>query len=473
MGMSQRIHSGWSPGDVALIGAGEVARRARNFWRIALPLLAGLFMLAASFIPWLVDPLGRPMMAWQLPLEFGWQVPTGFWSGLINYGLLCLLGALLAWTLAWRGWRMRGASLVGEGVTTRDCQLVALLCLLPVALFVTQLLYMDMGLVMGLANKDTQLLLIRGKFGYGAPQQFLPLLPFSIDPLALDSRVALLFNQLTGGAFVPFFSALTLIAGQRLFPRSARRRIVRRTLACIVAVALVLLLLLGRTPLALACTFEADHLLMGGEYAQALHWLDRAVWLNPSLDLIPGYHLMRGQAEYFLHPNQSTAESLAYRAAFYRQQGDLLSAYQELVTARQYNPHASWLLDETRRTLTQLAEMTHPLRGPLLNRLDNERRSLTWLNLLVQVDPTNVYAHYAIGRISYDMNDYSTCERQMFKVLALSSSNEVQSSAYTYLGLSRIQQRDAQMARNYLFQAQALDVEFRNNTARQALSGLR
>jgi hypothetical protein len=474
MSMSQRIRSDWLPAVDGRIRAGEVARRVRGFWRIGLPALAGLLMVVAGFIPWLLDPLGRPMMAWQIPLELGWQIPGGIWSGLINYGMLCLGCALAIWMLALRAWKTRGGSLVGAGVTTRDCRMLALLCLFPIALFVTQLLYMDMGSVMRLANGAIQMMLIRSEFGYGSPPQFFPIEPSAFDPLMLDSRVALLFNQLTGGAFVPFFAVLMLLASQQLFPHPLPGRFRRRrTTLFVIAGALIALLLLGRTPVALACTFEADHLLMGGEYTRALGWLDRAVWFNPSLDLVPGYHLMRGQAWYFLHPDQPDAESIAYRAAFYRQQNDLLAAYQELLAARQHDSQASWLLDEMRTTLTQLSDMTHPLRGVPLNRLSKEQAALTWLNALIQVDPTNVYAPYTAGRVYYDINDYYACEQQMFKVLALSQNNEIQSSAYTYLALSRIKQGDVLSARDYLFKAQALDNEYRNNLARQALSGLR
>ena len=61
----------------------------------------------------------------------------------------------------------------------------------------------------------------------------------------------------------------------------------------------------------------------------------------------------------------------------------------------------------------------------------------------------------------------------MLAVLNLSSENNIVSSAYTYLSLSDEAEGKDMQARDYLFEAQAFDPAYRNNTAREEISGLR
>jgi tetratricopeptide (TPR) repeat protein len=188
---------------------------------------------------------------------------------------------------------------------------------------------------------------------------------------------------------------------------------------------------------------------------------------------LSSYHIERGHAWYFLHPGQPTADSQVYLAAFYRQQNDLLSSYQELLAAHQRAPETRWVSDEFAVTLERLAEMPHPLNGVLSLRVKREGSSLSWLYQLSRVDPRNVYAHYMIGRIEYDLQDYNQCEVQMLTVLNMNQENNIASSAYTYLALSHIGQGDSITARDYLSKAQDLDPTYRNNIAREEMSGLR
>ena len=60
----------------------------------------------------------------------------------------------------------------------------------------------------------------------------------------------------------------------------------------------------------------------------------------------------------------------------------------------------------------------------------------------------------------------------MSKVIQLSHDHDIQSSAYTYIALSIAAKGDLVKARTVLFQALALDPNFHNDTAREALSGL-
>jgi tetratricopeptide (TPR) repeat protein len=98
---------------------------------------------------------------------------------------------------------------------------------------------------------------------------------------------------------------------------------------------------------------------------------------------------------------------------------------------------------------------------------------LDWLYLLSQADPRNVYAHYLIGRIAYDLQDYNQCEVQMLTVLNIEQEDGIKSSAYTYLGLSHFGQGDLAAGHQDLLKAESLDPSYRNNTAREELSGLR
>lgn len=454
----------------ALTGAG--ADRSENAWmtyRLFWPALAAGMMLVASLLPWYFDPLGSGISPWQIPVDLGWQVRSGFFS----YGLLCLCCAMVILTIPFSVWR------TGQGqpvkVTASRCILVALCCLLPAALFVTQFLFIDMERVASISSQEVQLLLIRAKFGYGASPQFVPLQPLLLEPMALEGRVALLLNTVDGGFFLPLLSTLVLIGCRNLFPLSRHLQFVSRQRAGLLLAGLALtMLLLGRGPVALACTSYADGLLMHGEYVGALNWLDRARSLNPALEHLPAFHIKRGQAWHFLHPHQPNADSKVYLAATYRQQSDFLASYQELQRAHQYAPDARWVTDEISTTLIRLTEMSKPVKGAMnIQRLDNNRRALTWLQSLAQANPASVYAHYTMGRVYCEFKENETCEQHMQQVLRLTGNREIRSSAYTYLGLSRVQRGDVAEGRRFFFKAQELDIEFRNNIARQALSGLR
>jgi lipoprotein NlpI len=60
----------------------------------------------------------------------------------------------------------------------------------------------------------------------------------------------------------------------------------------------------------------------------------------------------------------------------------------------------------------------------------------------------------------------------MQKVIALSQNKDIQSTAYTYLGLSEAGQGDYSASRTFFMKAVQFDPNYRNNTAREELSGL-
>jgi len=88
------------------------------------------------------------------------------------------------------------------------------------------------------------------------------------------------------------------------------------------------------------------------------------------------------------------------------------------------------------------------------------------------VDPSNVYAHYLAGRVYYDLHDFNKSIIQMTTILQLTHNTNLQSSAYTYIALSQLQQGKTASARKLLMQAIELDPDYSNNTAREELSGL-
>ncbi|GCE12619.1 hypothetical protein KTT_24780 [Tengunoibacter tsumagoiensis] len=435
-------------------------------YQIVIPSLAGLVMLTASFLPWLDDPLHSLMLAWQVPIDLAWPIHLG------NYGLLCLCCSLLAGWIVWRRWQQPQL----HGREARICQGAGLFSLLPATLFALQYLYNDMEGVALLNRNERQAMLIRGHFGYGSSAQFFPIQLSSLDPLDLSSRVLLFCNQVGPGFFTSLVGALLFFIAARQFPRSTmQQRRSRWTPWIVSGMAMGFLLLLGRGPAALICNYEAQHLLSIGNYENALTWLDYAQNLNPSLAQLPSYQLERGQAWYYVYPNQPVLSSRAYLASFYRQQNDFLSAYQELREGLMatHNQVPDWFTDEVDLTLQNLSEQPHPLNGAANLRVPGEEPSITWLNAMLQADPNNVYAHYMLGRLYYDLHDYTTCDTQMNVVLALSANSDIQSSAYTYLGLSKIGEGKYVEAHDDMFKAQDLDPEFRNNTAREEISGLR
>jgi tetratricopeptide (TPR) repeat protein len=455
----------------------KLVRISKAPYRLIMPVLAGSTLGVASLLPWLRDPVGRQFSAWQLPVDIGWQLR----SSMFSYGVLCCCEALFAFWIAIQVWitlhteKEISAKIREQSSQATCCTVAGLLCLLLSAVFLTQYLDADMGSIARLTNHEIQALLIRRKLGYGLATQVFPIDMISFDPITLRGRVALLLDQIGIGSFLPLASALILLSSRWLFLLPVRASPTRKRRAIIWGSGLILFLLvvLGRAPAALVCNYQAQLLLAQGNYAKALSWLDRAEKLNPSLDQLSSYHIERGYAWYFLHPEQPTVDSQVYLAAFYRQQNDILSSYQELLAARQRAPEALWVLDEFTVTLERLAEMSLPLNGPLGLRVKREVSSLTWLYQLSQADPSDVYAHYVIGRIQYDLQDYNKCEVQMLAVLKVAQENDIVSSAYTYLGLSRFGQGDLIAARQYLFKAQDLDPTYRNNTAREELSGLR
>jgi hypothetical protein len=433
-------------------------------------MVAGCIMVCASVLPWLSDPLGEVYSAWRLPIDIGWP----FHTSLFNYGLLCLCCAIYAFLVAYANWKAFKGSEYFVGKHTA----AGILCVVPVALFLLQYLCSDVNGIAHLTQHMIQMLLIQRHLGYTAPAQLIVISPFVWDTSTLLGRLELLVDQVSIALVLPCLSAWMLIDHRRFFatslrPALAKKRHDRVWLTMILIGIVLLVVVFGRAPIAMLCEDQARASLTAGDYEPALRWLDAARFLNPALDQMTYYHIEWGQAMYFLHPDQHSDDSRVYLAFTYNKQGDYLDAYQELLAAWHSQRTAPWVVDGMSSTLEGLAEFILPLKGPPIARSANDDTALPWLQLLTQVDPSNVYGQYLAGRIQYDLHNFTGCMAQMSMVIQLSNDSTVQSSAYTYMALSDAGQGDYIDERVLLLKAVKLDPVYLNNTAREELSGLR
>ena len=445
-------------------------RADARFSSVIMPLIAASIMLCSSFLPWLKDPIGTTYSAWSLPVDLGWQIR----AGTFNYGTLCLCCAAYACLIAYASWKpFRGSSYFKQKYVA-----AGLFCLVPLFLFLLQYLCIDVREIDVLAQHKTQAILISNHFGYSSIRDLLSVRPFylDLDISTISGRLTLLVDQVAAGLALPLISAWLLIDYKRLFaipPRHSSSSKSKRLRFLLVIAGFIAVLLLLRGPAGLICEYEGKASLSSGNYAQALTWLDRARLLNPALNEVAYYHRERGQALYYLYPDQVIDDSSIYLAFAYRIQGDYLDAYQQLLGTWQVERTTPWIISEMSITLEGQIEFTHPLRGPLIRRPLNDDTTLPWLQSLIQVDASNVYGHFLAGRVNYDLHNYTQCLVQMAAVLHLSTNSDIQSSAYTYMGLSEIGLGNDTEGRELLFMALKLDSDYRNNVAREELSGLR
>lgn len=453
-----------------------------SFVRSIFPALAGCILVYASCVPWLKDPNGKIYAAWDIPITIGWQFHTPIFS----YGLLCFCCAIYVFLVACANWLACGC--MGGSFARRPLKdgyvASALCCFLLVILFLAQFLMFDVLWIDQLIQHENQTLLINLHLGYNIYALHIRITPFSLDPLNLQDRVKLLVDQMSFGPLLVCLSAGILLSYRysRLFklhrsnpaPKKRHGLIWRSGITLAVVVCLGLL---GRVPAAMVCEAEASASLTQADYAQASLWLDRALFFNPVLDQLSSYHMQRGQIRYFLYRDDQSDDSHAYLASIAAQQSHYPDAYQELLGVWKLHRDIPWITSEMDTILEQSAE-SH---GALVNTIgktptlveQKDDKALPQLQYLLQIDPANIYVHYALGRIEYDKHDYIDCIRQMLFVSHLSINQEIQSSAYTYIGVSEAGQGDYTASRLFLFKAVALDPHYYNNTAREELSGLR
>ncbi len=441
-------------------------RGAGSRTKIIFPVVSLCLMLISSLSPWLVDPLLGSSSAWGLSIDIGWQVRTSFFS----YGILCLLCALYTSIVAFAGEKtFRGSTLFAD-----KYGVAAVLCLLPILLFLMQYLFTDVVGVHVLSQHKVQMLLIQRHFGYSGQADRITIDPFLFTDATMLGRFQLLIDQASIGVLLPLIASWLLFECQRIVsvPLYADSKNTTWKYGWLLGLGL-LLVLVGRGPAATFCDFEGSQSLSSGNYAKALNWLDWAQALNPSLLQVASFHIERGQALYFLHPKQVNDESHVYLASVYRSQKDFIDSYQELLSMWQAHPTTPWVVSEMSITIERLAEFTSPLNNaPVVLRPDNDDSALVWIKLLTKVDSTNLYGQYVDGLIMYDLHDYSSCTAQMTIVLNAKPNTDIHSSAITYIALSDIRVGKFREGRNLLFEALKFDPSYRNNTAREALSGL-
>jgi tetratricopeptide (TPR) repeat protein len=223
-----------------------------------------------------------------------------------------------------------------------------------------------------------------------------------------------LVDVLAPGVFVPCVAGVFALVYARLKGSLARWRPAfrsRRIKWSITALAVVLLLVFfGRAPGAVLCEYVAQQSLAMGNYTSALDWLNRALVLNPVLDQVSDFHIARGNAWYYLSRDDENDDSRAYIAFVYQGQSNYLGAYDELLKVwHAHNEHVSpWIRDEMSITLERLSE--YALRNTRLAPVIRYNPSaLPWLQLLGQIDASNVYSQYVSGRIYYAQNSYDAC----------------------------------------------------------------
>lgn len=444
----------------------------RTFFRYAswlLPTIAGCIMVLASFTTWYSDPLGGSFSAWQLPIDIDWQ----FHSGLINFGLLCCLCASFAYVVALANWKpFKGSNFFVDKGT-----LAGLLCLAPIAIFLFQYIIADPIVIDHISQHEIQLMLIQRHFTYDAPLQLVQIYPLATDSTTVLNRMRLLLDVMSIGACLTLLSAGLLFNHRRfspvpLHPTNPKQRGYFFWLG-IMALLILSIIVFGRAPAALYSGNQAKSALSAGNYTKALWWLNTELELNPSLDNLDYYHIERGQALFYLHPQQANIESYAYLASVYSQHADINDAYQQLFLAWQANRTTPWIVHDVDYALEKNIESTRPLQDTLVQRMSREDVALYQLQLMLEADPSNVYGHYLDGLIQYDLHNYSECMKQMTEVINLNSNTDVLSSAYTYLALSYAGQGNILKERTLLLTAISYDPSYYNNTAREELSGLR
>ncbi len=332
-----------------------------SFAHSIFPALAGCILVYASRVPWLKDPDGKIYSAWDIPINIGWQ----FHTPILSYGLLCSCCAIYVFLVACANWlacRRMGGSFA-RGSLKDGYVLSALLCLLPVGLFLAQFLIFDVLWIDQLAQHQDQTLLINLHLGYNIYALHFLITPFTLDTANIQGRIKLLVDQMSFGSLLACLSASLLLSYRcsHLFklhrsdpaPKKRHGLVWRMGIALLVVVCLGLL---GRVPAAMVCEAEASASLTQADYAQASRWLDRALFLNPVLDQLSSYHIQRGQIRYFLYHDDQSDDSHAYIAFIASQHSHYPNAYQGLLGVWKLHRDIPWITNELDTVLEQSAE---------------------------------------------------------------------------------------------------------------------
>ncbi len=456
-------------------GSTPVPDRHAHRRNLLAPAVAGWLILSASFVPWLADPLYGPRSPWSVEITLAWPLSLP----VLSLGQLCLAGWLLSClhlALLWHfssNSRGKGVWLLYRGLR--------LLCALPLMLFLLEYLSGGTAQMDVLMQHKIEAVLIQRHLGYNLARDWLPVTtPFALDSSSFIWRLQLLVDQLRPGVILPLLSLAVLsvrraerdVCGMESLSASvgwlARLGRYPLSVAC-------LLVVMGTSPILLCCEMEAGQAFAAGGYTAGLGWLDLARWLYPDLERTVLYHDQYGQALYALQSGARSDDSHFYLARRYRLHRAYLPATRELLPLWRAHPHAPWLTQELSADLEGLIEtawLSGPLSIAIVPRVERSGEMLSWLQILAEIEPGEVYAPYMLARAQYGLQNYSACIAQMEVVLQLSPTSDIRSSAYTYIGLAQIGLGHTSQGREALLMAVVLDPDYRNNTAREALSGL-
>jgi tetratricopeptide (TPR) repeat protein len=455
------------------------------------PLLAAACLIAAVALPWVRIPLIGATGALGLPLELGW----GIHASVLSYGLLCLLIAAVCCAMGMLALLPRASGrALGRPLPLRSPLLIMLgaLALAIMALYVFQALLADFRLVGVWADQENQSLLIRYHLGYSLPRQLRTLQPFQVQTATVTDRLLLLVQVSTIGILLPALAGLLCLYGAWLArsdagaePRSSveterTRRLRRITLVAAVAVGVIIL---ARPPAALAAEKLGQDAVTGGDYAAAFDRFDWAERLNPTLTAFATFRAQRGEAQYVVGARTSEDASL-YLAGQYRTQRSYLLAWGADFPLLQAHPDDPVVRQDTLLTLERIIESSTNVgltpvddeaafRNPtVILKTEQVDSSMPWLDALLRIEPSNVYARYLRGRTLYALHAYELAGQDFQAILAVSHDAYARSAAYTYVALCRGGLGDYAAERVLLQQAVELDDGYYNTTARQAASGL-
>ncbi len=461
---------------------------SRAIW----PLLAAACLIAAVALPGVRIPLIGATGALGLPLELGW----GIHASILSYGLLCLLVAAVCCAAGART-LLPGVSARALGrplSSLRAPLLVTLgaLALAITALYVFQALLADFRLIGVWADQENQSLLIRYHLGYSLPRQLRTLQPFQVQTATVTDRLLLLVQVSTIGILLPALAGLLCLYGawlarsdtiaEPLSPvdMERARRVRRLMLGAVVAVGVIML---ARAPVGLAFEKLGQDAVTGGDYATAFDRFDWAERLNPNMAAFATFRTQRGEAQYVMGARTSEDASL-YLAGQYRTQRSYLLAWGADFPLLQAHPDDAVVRQDTLLTLERIIESSTNVgltpvddeaafRNPtVILKTDEVDSSMPWLDALLRIDPSNVYARYLRGRTLFTLHAYELAGQDFQAILAVSHDAYARSAAYTYVALCRAGLGDYAAERVLLQQAVELDDGYYNTTARQAASGL-
>ncbi len=250
-----------------------------------------------------------------------------------------------------------------------------------------------------------------------------------------------------------------------------------------VAAAAVGLVILARAPMGILLQYAGKTALSEGDYSAALDFFAKAQALDPNLSALPAYREARGKALYEL-AFRDTPDATIYLTSQYLDLGDFTDAWQQSAGLLQKYPADSVVRYQVatslemyvayfdRNYLTPVEDQVAYNRPQSLLGLPTLEAGLPWLERLIQLQPNNVFAYYTHGRMLFTSHAYEFAQRDFEAVIRLTSDNDMRSTAYTYIALSRAGMGDYVGERAMLSKALALDTGFYNTTARQAASGL-